>query len=1239
MNESILTWTDTTGFNFVLLLMLASGLILGVGFGISWLLRRFSAANRFTAWQATFIALAVIPFGPLLLPELPLGWSMTPTNGQENAVVEGNHFVQTANLTKGTGLQPNTANLLISPGSRAEMPIANHSVDGLADRNLPVKLVSEAPNQSAAAIGDAAAAKKLTFLPTWRSTLVFMWLLGVVLGIARLVRTYFQALGIVSRSAPSTDNERRSKTGPAVLVSDEVEIPVTTGIFKPKILLPKSSSQWSKLRSRFVLLHEQAHIDRSDVAWQSFTLVVSSMFWFQPLVWLAESQMKIERERACDDQVLRQGEKAIDYAQVLLEFAAELGGKSPKLFGALSMTQKPIEKRMATILDAETNRAASTRMTSTSLVCVLVSLATIVSVLRPWSPIPASAAEPKPVTSFDVSDKSTPSTTLANESSLTKQDDETDVDKSALPDFLTGKVLDQHKKPIANAKVELQLVASVGRSHGFHESETTTLKVVQTDEHGEYKLETRGLKVSDPKRTLIRGYITKLKFLDANVYFSLRKGNPELRDTILYEGRKISGRIVAPGGETNAVANPTVQVIADDFSKGNYGMFQWSSRMIKCEPNGEFEVWVPKLGRVEIEATSLNYAGVRTYVAPTDSELGEIKLVTGTSYYGVVRKRDGTPVAGAIVCLAGARRTDLSKPQTHVFSPTRFAVKTDQKGKYQLPPYSGDFRIHVSHQGKAIGSDELLTSKIKPVILPKLIKATTDEKVELDLIEATTSKISGTILWKDGTPAANVQVRAYVMTGGSSIDVGEVFTDSAGAYQVDFPIETPEGQAGLMVIGAIDEDRVSNVAYVKPKEEYLNHRCQGVTFKSVATNISDVDWELRVRDEPKIKSTYTVHKRTKADAILIEIGTRFYRNRGSVNLADLTKELVKLESDYRGEFAAVMAIRQALQWSDGWPEPAESRAELLEVLQKHYVQHKDADLCLESLLVQSYDLRGLEVLATFQNNSPHEHVRAKACYLQAEHLSQQLAHQSWLKSRDWNSGYDLPSEYSAEQRKQLADAQDRMIDAYRSLDVTEVREKIDELTKTIREDYADIVRSGIISPIESFDFERHQSKDAKTYARLIEPIYFELEKLQTGMTIPEVEGLDVLGKPFKLSKLRGKVVLLFFTRSWYGERQKKFYAKFAELKEKHQSVPFEVVTILTDRDEKWAKDPVEKGWITWPTYWDKDESLAKKWHIRWSTSELILIDDQGVIRGRHGIDDKRLPKALDDTIKKASSRN
>jgi bla regulator protein blaR1 len=44
-------------------------------------------------------------------------------------------------------------------------------------------------------------------------------------------------------------------------------------------------------------------------------MVVEALFWFHPLVWWIESRLVEERERACDEEVLRIATDPQDYAE------------------------------------------------------------------------------------------------------------------------------------------------------------------------------------------------------------------------------------------------------------------------------------------------------------------------------------------------------------------------------------------------------------------------------------------------------------------------------------------------------------------------------------------------------------------------------------------------------------------------------------------------------------------------------------------------------------------------------------------------------------------------------------------------------------------------------------------------------------------------------------------------------------------------------------------------------------
>src|SRR5207248_6884747 len=92
-----------------------------------------------------------------------------------------------------------------------------------------------------------------------------------------------------------------------LLRSGRFGIPVTWGVVYPVVLLPDDADDWADERRRYVLVHEMAHVKRVDAFTQLVAQLVLAAFWFDPFVWLAAHRMRVEREHACDDYVLREG--------------------------------------------------------------------------------------------------------------------------------------------------------------------------------------------------------------------------------------------------------------------------------------------------------------------------------------------------------------------------------------------------------------------------------------------------------------------------------------------------------------------------------------------------------------------------------------------------------------------------------------------------------------------------------------------------------------------------------------------------------------------------------------------------------------------------------------------------------------------------------------------------------------------------------------------------------------------
>src|SRR5579862_5980889 len=133
---------------------------------------------------------------------------------------------------------------------------------------------------------------------------------------------------------------------------------LTWGAIRPVILLPTYVDGWSADQRDVVIRHERAHIERRDWLWQAFAQVMTAVFWFHPLVWLALVEIRREAEDAADDAMLAAGVQPPDYADRLMAVARQLSGHSPN--AAIAMVRKPaLTSRIAAILDTARTRTVA----------------------------------------------------------------------------------------------------------------------------------------------------------------------------------------------------------------------------------------------------------------------------------------------------------------------------------------------------------------------------------------------------------------------------------------------------------------------------------------------------------------------------------------------------------------------------------------------------------------------------------------------------------------------------------------------------------------------------------------------------------------------------------------------------------------------------------------------------------------------------------------------------------------
>ncbi|HEX6372682.1 MAG TPA: M56 family metallopeptidase [Longimicrobium sp.] len=169
-------------------------------------------------------------------------------------------------------------------------------------------------------------------------------------------------------------------------------MPATGGLLWPSVVLPDTADAWPDDRRHAVLAHELAHVKRFDTLTQALAQVACVLFWWHPAVWYAARRLRVERERACDDLVLRAGTRASDYASHLLEIARSHRGPRLARAALVSMARpSQLESRLLWVLDGARARSVPTRR-ATLLTAAAALL--VVGPLSAMRPIAALASGP-----------------------------------------------------------------------------------------------------------------------------------------------------------------------------------------------------------------------------------------------------------------------------------------------------------------------------------------------------------------------------------------------------------------------------------------------------------------------------------------------------------------------------------------------------------------------------------------------------------------------------------------------------------------------------------------------------------------------------------------------------------------------------------------------------------------------------------------------------------------------------
>src|SRR6476661_9370440 len=290
-----------------------SVLVAGLTLGLLQLMQRRSAAERSWVAHIGLIALVLLAFAPLVLPN----WTVeTPAMFGQTSV----------------------------PTLSAPAPVAEISAP-----------ITSQP------VAASAAPSRFTLSPTATTMALYavpaaILLLITFIALARLIALRARADVLVDGhwlSALARAQRRMGfKHGTALLTSDDLASPISWGLMRPVILL-NSRAVEASTEAEAIIAHELAHVARMDWVKLLLARVATALFWFNPLVWMLAREAHQLREEAADDAVLASDIADTDYAELLVGVARhECPGL---LLGAhgVAPSKNSLARRVARVLDGK----------------------------------------------------------------------------------------------------------------------------------------------------------------------------------------------------------------------------------------------------------------------------------------------------------------------------------------------------------------------------------------------------------------------------------------------------------------------------------------------------------------------------------------------------------------------------------------------------------------------------------------------------------------------------------------------------------------------------------------------------------------------------------------------------------------------------------------------------------------------------------------------------------------------
>ncbi|MFD2202319.1 M56 family metallopeptidase [Shivajiella indica] len=223
----------------------------------------------------------------------------------------------------------------------------------------------------------------------WIPTLVNIWFVGALLffvrmasGMADLRQLHHKKHTAVNTKWSDFIRLQQEKLKISRLVkllsSIHIDMPLTYGVLKPVILVPSALLlHLSPAQLEAIITHELAHVKRHDYLINLFQTSLEVVFFFHPIFWWINKEIKEQRENACDELVIKTGISAKDLAHGLANVLNQAQHHVPEMAMAAAKRTTPTLDRIKKIMGVKTSPTQPTTLTTLTMIITLLLGATL----------------------------------------------------------------------------------------------------------------------------------------------------------------------------------------------------------------------------------------------------------------------------------------------------------------------------------------------------------------------------------------------------------------------------------------------------------------------------------------------------------------------------------------------------------------------------------------------------------------------------------------------------------------------------------------------------------------------------------------------------------------------------------------------------------------------------------------------------------------------------------------------